>query len=244
MTELATALVALIEPHPGRAVAFNRWYERDHFYSAVMAGPGVMSGARWVAPRAAKATRIGNGLFGNPDGASFLATFWLEPGGQARWDEWVPGRMSELVEQDRMFTGRDHVRTAVYERAWEVQSPSGPPIDVALDRRYAGVIVLAVDREVAGDLGAVEDWHRELVAAVPALDVSVGLTQLRLVLSVLADPAEDPERHALLLAFTDDDPVELWRDEVRARAVEFGAIGFGGPFLATVPGTDTYVDDL
>jgi hypothetical protein len=244
VTELATALVALIEPHAGQAVAFNRWYERDHFYSAVMAGPGVISGARWVATRAAKAARIGNGLFGDPAGSSFLATYWLEAGGQARWDDWVPGRMGELVAQERMFAGRDHVHTAVYERAWAVESRSGPPIEVALDRGYAGLIALAVDRRRQLDLAAVESWHRGLVQAVPELDVSVALTQQRLVLSALEAPLDDPARHVLLLAFTAADPITLWHDEVRDRALEFGAIGFGGPFLATVPGTDTYADDL
>ncbi len=242
MTDLATALVALIEPHAGQAAAFNRWYERDHFYSAVMAGPGVIAGARWVATRAAKAARIGDGLFGDPDGASFLATYWLEPGGQALWDAWVPGRMAELAAQDRMFAGRDHVHTAVYRRAWAVEP--GPPVEVALDRRYAGVIALAVDRRAQPDLAAVESWHRDLIAAVPALDVSVALLQDRFVMSALDRPVDDPDRHVLLLAFTDADPVALWRDEVRERALAFGAVGFGGPFLATVPGTDTYVDDL
>lgn len=244
MTELSTAIVALIDPHPGQARAFNRWYEGDHFYSAVMAGPGVMSGARWVATRACKELRVGGGLFGDAGRGSFLATYWLEDGGQERWDDWVPGRMAELVDEGRMFAARDHIHTAVYRRSWAVRQPSGPPIEVALDRHYAGLIVLAVDRGQLHDLGAIETWHRELVAAVPALDVSVGLTQERFVLSSLEQPADDPERHVLLLAFTDADPIALWRDEVRDRAVELGAVGFGGPFLATVPGTDAYVDDL
>jgi hypothetical protein len=243
MTELATALVALIEPHAGRAREFNRWYEGDHYYSAVMAGPGVMAGGRWVATRAAKATRIGDGLFGDPAGASFLATYWLEAGGQARWDDWVPGRMAELVAEERMFAGRDHIHTAVYGRSWAVRSPLGPPVEFALDHHYAGLLAMAIDPQ---DLGpaAIEAWHRELVAAVPALAVSVGLTQLRFVLSALAAPADDAGSHVLLLAFTDADPVALWADEVRERALELGAVRFGGPFLATVPGTDTYVDEL
>ena len=37
---VGTAVIAYIEPHAGEARAFNRWYERDHFYAAAMAGPG------------------------------------------------------------------------------------------------------------------------------------------------------------------------------------------------------------
>ncbi len=244
MTELGTALVALIEPHPGQARAFNRWYEGDHYYSAVMAGPGVMAGGRWVATRAAKAARIGDGRFGDAVGASFLATYWVEQGGQARWDDWVPGRMAELVAQERMFAGRDHVHTAVYEPCWAVRSPAGPPVEFALDRHYAGLLVLAVDRQRQPDLGVIEVWHRDLVGAVPALEVSVALTQQRLLMPMLADAVDESERQVLLLAFTDADPVALWNAEVRERALALDAVGFGGPFLATVPGTDTYVDDL
>jgi len=164
MTDLGTALVALIEPHPGQARAFNRWYEGDHYYSAVMAGPGVMAGGRWVATRAAKAARIGDGRFGDAVGASFLATYWVEQGGQARWDDWVPGRMAELVAQERMFAGRDHVHTAIYEPCWAVRSPAGPPVEFALDRHYAGLLVLAVDRQrqpvgQQADLGQ-RLWHQ------------------------------------------------------------------------------------
>ena len=42
-------LYTLVEPHPGRHRAYNRWYERDHFYSGVMTLPGSLSGQRWVA---------------------------------------------------------------------------------------------------------------------------------------------------------------------------------------------------
>ena len=37
--EIGTAIVSYIEPHAGQEVAFNRWYERDHFPATVRAGP-------------------------------------------------------------------------------------------------------------------------------------------------------------------------------------------------------------
>ena len=47
--EIGTAIVSYIEPHPGQEVAFNRWYELDHFPATVKAGPGVFAAARFVA---------------------------------------------------------------------------------------------------------------------------------------------------------------------------------------------------
>ena len=41
---VGTAVIAYIEPHAGQAQAFNRWYERDHFYAATTAGPGAFVG--------------------------------------------------------------------------------------------------------------------------------------------------------------------------------------------------------
>ena len=78
---VGTAIVSYIEPHPGQARAFNRWYERDHFYAAVAAGPGVFAGARFVAPRSCKAERPAGGwLFGDVSRGSFLSLAWLTPG--------------------------------------------------------------------------------------------------------------------------------------------------------------------
>jgi len=36
---LGTMLFTLVEPHRGHEVAYNRWYERDHFYAGCMVGP-------------------------------------------------------------------------------------------------------------------------------------------------------------------------------------------------------------
>ena len=47
---LGSILVSLLEPEEGTARAFNRWYERDHFYA------GCMTGADFFSDR-----RVGNG---------------------------------------------------------------------------------------------------------------------------------------------------------------------------------------
>ena len=34
-----SALFTLVDPSKGHEVAYNRWYERDHFYAGCMIGP-------------------------------------------------------------------------------------------------------------------------------------------------------------------------------------------------------------
>ena len=56
---LGSALFTLVEPHQGHEVAYNRWYERDHFYAGCMVGPWLFAGRRWVCTRDLKDLRIG-----------------------------------------------------------------------------------------------------------------------------------------------------------------------------------------
>ncbi len=93
VTDTGTAIVSFIEPAPGYAREFNRWYEDDHFPQAVLAGPGVLGGARFVATRACKAVRPPHAtLFGDPQRGSYLGVAFVAPGMQAEWDAWVLGR--------------------------------------------------------------------------------------------------------------------------------------------------------
>jgi hypothetical protein len=215
--EIGTAIVSYIEPHPGQAVAFNRWYERDHFPAAVKAGPGVFAGGRFVATRACKELRPAAGrLFGDPARGSYLAVAWVLPGKQAEWDAWVAREMETIAAEGRLFAGRDHVHTAVYETVWD----SGE-IDaiVALDRGGAGAIVAAAERDAP---------HLDLPA-------TVGLRLARTVVSQV-----DPPPHEIVLGLCIDDPLRTFAELTPALA----GCGFASPFLATVPGTDRYADEL
>ena len=76
---LGSALFTLVEPHPGHEVAYNRWYERDHFYAGCMVGPWLFAGRRWVATRDQKDLRFGDApdVFGDLRRGSYLATYWI-----------------------------------------------------------------------------------------------------------------------------------------------------------------------
>jgi hypothetical protein len=230
---IGTAIVSYIEPHAGAERDFNRWYERDHFPAGVLAGPGAYAGARFVATRECKDARHGGELFGDPRRGSYLSVAWLLPGSQAGWDAWIGGQMETLRAENRMFAARDHLHTAVYEYLWEVGAAGGPPACVVLDRGDAGVIAMALT-----DDADARAWARSIVA--PELPLVVGLRRQRLLVSVLGEPAP----HTLLLAFVEGDVVDVWRRRVEPALAARADVGFAGPFRATVPGTDTYVDEL
>jgi hypothetical protein len=130
-----------------------------------------------------------------------------------------------------MFAGRDHLHTAVYEFGWDVRAASGAPAFLALDRRYPGVIAVAL---TDGD-GDAETWASGLVGE--QIPLVVALRRQRLLVSVLGEPAP----HLLLLAFVDGDVIDTWHRRVAPALARRGDVGFASPFLATVPGTDTYV---
>jgi hypothetical protein len=237
---VGTAIVSYMEPHAGLEREFNRWYEGDHFPAAVLAGPGVFAGGRFVAPRGGKELRPPAGtLFGPVDRGSFFSVAWVAPGAQAGWEDWVATRMEELTAEGRLFAGRDHLHTAIYDYVAEVGAPEAV---YALDRCFPGVAVVAV--RATDD--AATTFARALVG--DAVPLAVVLRQRRLVLSVLGDDAvTDPASHALVLAFldgfVDGDVAATWRARIEPH-LRGNDVRYAGPFVRTVPGTDTYVDDL
>ncbi len=230
---IGTAIVAYIEPHDGQAHAFNRWYERDHMYATTTAGPGAFAGARWIATRACKAVRPpGATWFGDPARGSFLTTVWLLDGFQADWDAWVAQQMGVLsAEPDRMFPGREHLHTVMYRFAEEVRIADGPAAATALDRPFDGVILLA--------LGAGEGAAGARLVVGDETPVAAVFTPERVIMSAVEPPPYD-----LVLAFTGGDPLDAWRARVEPVLASLPSVGFASPFLRTIPGTDSYIDDL
>src|SRR5664280_2455302 len=63
---LGTMLYTLVEPHKGHEVAYNRWYERDHFYAGCQIGAYNFAGARFVATAPLKGLRYPADGLGGP----------------------------------------------------------------------------------------------------------------------------------------------------------------------------------
>jgi hypothetical protein len=230
---IGTAIVAYIEPQPGQARAFNRWYERDHMYAATTAGPGAFSGARWVATSACKALRpAGATWFGDPARGSFLTTVWLLDGTQAEWDTWVGRQMEALrVQADRMFAGRDHLHTAVYRFRSEQRVPDGVSAATALDHPCRGAVAIAVGSGDGADAAA--------ALCGPELPVAAVFTPERVILA-----ETEPPSHDLVLGFATGDPIEAWHARVAPVLETLPTVGFASPFIRTIPGTDAYTDEL
>jgi hypothetical protein len=252
---LGSAIVSLIDPHPGHEREFNEWYERDHVYACAMAGPHTFALSRWVATRDLKALRRPDvSSIADPVTAgSFLTLFWIEWGRDEEQAAWVSEMLPELQESGRMLPHRDHVCTATYEFRGAVLRDTVTP-ELACDHRYDGLVAVWLEREPSVALADVE--ARVLRLVEPVIDSSP-LGQALLFTprprpaawpADVADPAGVGDR-LLLLAFLDCDPREWWTPWFAGLDAVIDGTGLANtslvaPFVPTVPGTDRYLDEL
>lgn len=247
--ELGGALVTLVEPHRGHEVAYNRWYERDHFYAGCLLGAWTLSGARFVATRDLKALRApGSTVTPDPAVGSYLSLYWIVAGRFGEWMEWGTRQVTWLHEADRMFPHRDHVHTAMYRFHSEVPGrDDGVPAELALDHRSPSLVTTLVDRADGVDSAAIAAWWA---------DQALG-AEVTAVFEPVPMPADAPSdvpvgpigERTLLLAFVDGDVAAGWDGRWAAvadgiAAAGLGSVAFHGPFKGTVPGTDRYADEL
>lgn len=240
---LGSYLFTMIEPHPGQEVAYNRWYERDHFYAGCMIGPWLFSGARFVATADLKALRIGEepDLFGELPGST-LSIYWVIDGKMEEHFEWGSRQVRWLHDNDRMFSHREHVHTNLYShRSSTERDPDGTPVELALERRYRTLVCAWIERtdkawpadpDLAG--GVTELVERAHPAPMPE---DAPLTQKTL---------QNTRNRQLTLWFSDADAADVI-DQISVWADSFGDTGrllWAGPFTPTIPGTDTYMDQL
>ncbi len=247
---VGSLLFTMVEPHKGHEVAYNRWYERDHFYAGCMIGRWQFAGNRYIATRDCKKRRYPTDSNIVPDAmtGSYLALYWVLDEHHDEWNEWGVEQVTWLHANDRMFNERDHIHTALYEWAGEVNAPgSTMPLELALDRHYLGIGVLIGELADGVEPDAVSDWLNS--QPCPA-DVALIGTPLPL----RGDrPADVPDTQAanriLIVGFLTGDPLADWDSgfadlgDAFANA-DLGKIVFASPFLTTVPGTDTYTDQL
>ena len=108
----------------GHEVAYNRWYERDHFYAGCMIGAWNISGPRFVATRDLKALRYpaDSPVIPDPTTGSYLALYWVLAGKFGQWMQWGSEQVKWLHENDRMFEERDHVHTLMYKFRTEFEA--------------------------------------------------------------------------------------------------------------------------
>jgi hypothetical protein len=246
---LGSMLFTLVEPHPGHEVAYNRWYERDHFYAGCMVGPWLFAGRRFVATRALKALRFGADAdrFGGAPLGSYAAVYWILEGRHDDHVEWALRQVHWLHDHGRMFAERDHVHTLMYRHAFTAtRSDEAVPAELALDHPFGGLtatLVRPADGVTAEQLG-------DYVTASFQPELELGFTPIPLPPDApVAQQGQDGLEGCLLnLSFTTATP-DTWWDEQRAAGDRLAADGIGeilwtAPFVPTIPGTDTYTDRL
>jgi hypothetical protein len=247
---VGSLLFTMVEPHKGHEVAYNRWYERDHFYAGCMVGKWQFAGGRYVATRDCKAKRYPADSVITPDPSvgSYLAIYWVLDEHHDDWNLWGVEQVNWLHANDRMFEERDHIHTALYAYAGEANAPgSATPVEVALDRAYGGIGVVIGEMAEGVDAAGVSTWLQGLPC--PA-DVALVGTPLPLRGDRPGDvPDTQADNRVLVVGFLDDDPLDAWDRGWAGLGTAFtsarlGDVVFASPFLTTVPGTDTYTDQL
>jgi hypothetical protein len=172
--KIGRMLFTMVDPQRGSEVAYNRWYERDHFYAGCMIGSGWFAGSRWVAPRELKDLRFPEkSPVADPvDAGSYLSIYWIlkdqeDPGWAGRQVQW-------LYANGRGFPKRDHVHTAVYDYLSTVnRDDDGVPVELALDHHYPGLGVVVVEPADGTTHEQLKTWLE--AEAVPSLLGSNGV---------------------------------------------------------------------
>ncbi len=256
--EIGSMLLTLVDPNEGSEVAYNRWYERDHFYAGCMVGPWLFAGSRWVATRELKDLRLsdGRGEVADPvDAGSYVAIYWVHAGKEEEHWKWAGEQVHWLYSNGRGFSERTHAHTVIFDYVTTAYRDEDPiPIQLALDHGYSGIAMVATDRAegvserdfaawtaesgrlATGSIASISSWRpqpRNEITANAPMDLGTG--------------TGGPER-TMQLAFLEGETRSAW-DDVRRYAEAIDASGkgrvcFAGPFHKTVVGTNEYADRL
>lgn len=255
-------LFTMVDPEKGHEVAYNRWYERDHFYAGCMIGPKLFAGKRWVATKALKDLRFPRGdtpLASPVERGSYLAIYYVLEGCHDEHFAWGIDQVVWLYRNNRGFQHRVHAHTVLLERPISHYRDADPvPIELALDHHYAGLAVVAVDpASGVSETQLTTHLHEQ---ALPALMADSPVASM--VSWHYQDPADgDTERAPMDLGmppgpsdrqvqcfFLEDNPSLLWgRFHAYAEGLAVSGLAevvFAAPFVPTIVGTDTYTDQL
>lgn len=257
-TAIGSALITMVEPHPGHEHAYNRWYEDDHFYSGAMAMPWMFAGRRWVATRELQEMRYPeDSAIAQPVTAGcYISTYWITDGRYEDHLRWTVATNQRLGPDGRVYMDRTHVYTAFQEYVGAVRRDDDGPRDYqSLDYPYGGLVVEVVDAVAEGGRDSLWAWLRDehipSVLAGSAVAMCLVFRPIPLPDDKQAFVADLPglDRRLTLLWFTDGDPRDVWDASFvkEGGAIAAGGLGkaeFVAPFIPTVPGTNMYVDEL
>ncbi|HEX3825177.1 MAG TPA: hypothetical protein VHV79_11995 [Mycobacteriales bacterium] len=259
--KVGSMLLTMVDPHKGYESAYNRWYERDHYFAGCMVGPWQLAGSRWVATRELKGLRWGTTAVADPiDAGSYVAIYWVEAGHHKDWDDWALPQVQSLYADGRGFLERTHVHTATFDHVGAAYRDADPvPVELALDHCYDAIVAVWLDGR--NDLDAVA-LHQRLVddgalgelLADSAIEIASSWTPRPEFRNsrdsapmALGSPGGQDNRLCQLFFVAGDvrDSLEKfghYTDRVAADGIADTALV--APFLRTVVGTDTYLDEI
>jgi hypothetical protein len=254
--QVGSMLFTMVDPHRGHEIAYNRWYERDHFYAGCMVGPWLFAGGRWVAPQPLKALRFpADSTIARPSvqAGSYVAIYWIHAGHHAEHHEWAGRQARWLYQHGRGFDARTHVHTLMYTHDWTRYRDADPvPLELSLDHPFAGLVTVAVERRDGVDAQQFDAWYREHLAAFLARSPIASCSSWAPIPQregpMTIPRVERPERLSMQLFFLDAPAVDAWSRFVQLAAdvdaSQLGRIVFASPWLPTLVGTDKYTDQL
>jgi hypothetical protein len=257
-TRIGAALITLVEPQEGHDHAYNRWYEDDHYYSGAMTMPWMFAGRRWVATRDLQALRSpADSLIASPlTAGKYLATYWITEGRYEDHLRWTVATNQRLLPDGRIYLERTHVYTSFQRYTGPVYRDPGGPRDVhALDHPYQGLVLEVLDAKPDVERAALNAWLRAEYLPARLANSPAAMT---LVFEPMPLPADRMsyvddvpglEQRLTLLTLTDTPAADCWESTFAPTGAALAATGLGrvelaAPFLPTIPGTDTYVDQL
>jgi hypothetical protein len=254
---IGSGLITMVEPHVGHDHAYNRWYEDDHYYAGCLAMPWMFAGRRWVAPVDLQKLRYpADSAIAQPiEAGKYIATYWITDGRYEDHMRWTVSTNQRLFADGRVFQERTHVFTSFqkYRGAW-YRDTIGPRDIHALDHDYGGLVVEVIDSADSDGRDRVIAWMRDERApsVMGGSPVAMGLAFQPQPLPGDKQPymkdVEGVDDRLTVLWFTEGDPRDAWDVFAGAgKAVEASGLGrveLIAPFLPTIVGTDTYVDQL
>jgi hypothetical protein len=254
------ALISMVEPHPGQELAYNRWYEDDHYYSGALYMPWMYSGRRFVATRDLQEMRYpAVSPIAQPITAGcYLHLYWITPGHMEDQVRWSVSTNEVLRATDRIHLARTHVYTSFQDWVGSHHRDTHGPKDYqVLDHGSAGVVMEVLDGTVEGGRDALDAWvrsdylpwlHRSPDNPITA---TVWFAPQPLPADKMPDVADIPgvDRRLTLLHFLDTDPRLCWDIYFAGNgglvaAGGAGTLEFAAPFIPVEFGTDRYVDEL
>ena len=125
------------------------------------------------------------------------------------------------------------------------------PIELALDRGYDGCFLVVHELTDGQSSRAVSEYYTE-TGGLPGCDATAVFTPVPLLDTAPKDVPQDDDTapaRVVVVGFVDGPPLEMWDHnmvefEGRIPSDQVGRIGWAGPFLRTIPGTDSYCDEL